>query len=134
MTASLPTPSIDLVTVRDALARAVEILWATQRPDGSWESPGDMGAMPTAQVLVALHYAGCLPATDAAEGARWLRARQESDGSYRSYPTAPEGDLGATASAWAALYVCAPSDSVEAIGRARSYVDAQGGTGAVVKA
>ncbi|MFZ0042668.1 MAG: prenyltransferase/squalene oxidase repeat-containing protein, partial [Solirubrobacteraceae bacterium] len=100
----------------------------------SWESPGDMGAMPTAQVLVALHYAGCLPATDAAEGARWLRARQESDGSYRSYPTAPEGDLGATASAWAALHVCAPSDSVEAIGRARSYVDAQGGTGAVVKA
>ena len=106
--------SIDHAAVRDALARAREVLWRTQRPDGSWESLCDMGAIPTAQVLVALGSAGCLVPEDAAEGARWLRARQEPDGSYRSHPTATEGDLGATASAWAALSLCAPRESDEA--------------------
>ena len=87
-----------------------------------------MGTLPTAQVLVALHGAGSLAPADAADGARWLRARQHTDGSYRSHPTATEGDLGATASAWAALHVCAPAESAEAIARARAYVDAHGGT------
>jgi squalene-hopene/tetraprenyl-beta-curcumene cyclase len=128
------TVSIDNAAVRDAIARARDVLWRTQRPDGSWESPCDMGAMATAQVLVALRYVGVLTEADAAEGAHWLRDRQEADGSYRSYPTAPVGDLGATASAWAALAVCAPGDSAEAISRARDYVDRHGGTAAVVDA
>jgi len=126
--------SLDHAAVRAALGRARDVLWRTQRPDGSWESLCDMGAIPTAQVLVALRSAGCLGPEDAADGARWLRARQESDGSYRSHPTAAEGDLGATASAWAALSLCAPEDSGEAIARATTYVEAQGGTAAIVDA
>jgi squalene-hopene/tetraprenyl-beta-curcumene cyclase len=125
---------IDHAAVRDALARAREVLWRTQRPDGSWESLCDMGAIPTAQVLVALHAAGCLTSADAADGARWLRAQQDADGSYRSHPTATAGDLGATASAWAALHVCAAADSAESVARARAWVDAHGGTAAVVDA
>ena len=93
-----------------------------------------MGAMPTAQVLVALHHAGCLTPEDAAAGARWLRARQAPDGSYRSHPIADVGDLGATASAWAALHLCAPDDSADAIARARGWIDAHGGTAAVAAA
>ena len=126
--------SVDPAAVRAAIVRARDVLWRTQRPDGSWESLCDMGAIPTAQVLVALRSAGCLVAEDAAAGARWLRARQEPDGSYRSHPTATGGDLGATASAWAALSLCAPADSGEVIARARAYVDAHGGTAAVVDA
>ena len=126
--------SIDRAAVRAALERARDVLWSTQRSDGAWDSPGDMGPMPTAQVLVALHHVGRLSPEDAAEGARWLGARQAPDGSFRSYPTAPQGDLGATASAWAAMHVCAPQDSAEAIARARAYVDARGGTAAVVDA
>ena len=125
---------VDRRAAQSALERARDMLWANQQPDGSWDSPGDMGAMPTALVLVALHYLGALSAEDAAEGARWLRARQQADGSYRTYPTAPHGDVGATASVWAALHVCAPQESAEAITRARSYVDSQGGTQAVVEA
>jgi squalene-hopene/tetraprenyl-beta-curcumene cyclase len=128
------TTSIDPAAVRAALDGAREVLWRTQRPDGSWESLCDMGAIPTAQVLVALHAAGALDPCDAADGARWLRGRQAGDGSYRSHPTATEGDLGATASAWAALALCAPGDSVEAIARARAWVEANGGTAAVVEA
>jgi len=126
--------SLDHAAVRAAIARGREVLWRTQRADGSWESLCDMGAIPTAQVLVALSSAGCLTPEDATDGARWLRARQEPDGSYRSHPTAAEGDLGATASAWAALSMCAPAESGEAIARARAYVEAHGGTGAVVDA
>jgi squalene-hopene/tetraprenyl-beta-curcumene cyclase len=128
------TADIDRGAVRAALDRAREVLWRAQRPDGSWESPCDMGVAPTAQVLVALRYVGALSPEDAGAGARWLRARQEPDGSYRSHPTAAEGDLGTTASAWAALHLCAPRDSVDAIAAARAYVDARGGTGAVVGA
>jgi squalene cyclase len=93
-----------------------------------------MGVAPTAQVLVALHHVGALSHEDATAGARWLRARQGPDGSYRSHPTAPEGDLGTTGSAWAALHVCSPQDSVDAIVAARAYVDGRGGTEAVLGA
>ena len=125
---------VDPAAARGALDRGQEVLWRSQRPDGSWESLCDMGAIPTAQVLVGLHGAGALAPADAADGARWLRARQEPDGSYRSHPTATQGDLGATASAWAALSVCAPEESGEAIARARDWVDAHGGTREVIAA
>jgi squalene-hopene/tetraprenyl-beta-curcumene cyclase len=126
--------SVEPAALRTAIARAREVLWQTQRPDGSWESRCDMGAMPTAQVLVSLHHVRSLAPSDAADGARWLRARQAPDGSYRSHPTADRGDLGATASAWAALQLCAPQDSAEAIVRARGWIDSRGGTAAVVEA
>ena len=125
---------VDTEAAAAALERACSVLWQTQRDDGSWDSPGDMGTMPTSQVLVALHWVGRLDPRDAADGARWLRARQEADGSFKAYPSAPHGDLGATACAWAALHVCAPGESADAITRARGYVEERGGNAALVEA
>lgn len=116
----------------DALEKASAVLWQTQLPDGSWDSPGDMGAMPTAQVVVALRWVGRLGADDARDAARWLRGTQRDDGSWPSYPTAPAGDLDATACCWAALHVAAPDESADAIARARAFVDSRGGVDAVV--
>ncbi len=124
--------STDGERLTEAVARARRVLWDSQRSDGSWESPGDMGPVPTAEVLVALHHVGRLDPRDAAEGARWLRGCQAADGSFVAYPSAPIGDLGATACVWAALHVAAPAESAEAIGRARAFVDRGGGLPAVV--
>lgn len=113
--------------MQDAVRRAQRVLWQTQREDGAWESMGDMGPSPTAQVVVALHHLGRLDPQDAAEAARWLRSQQRKDGSFILYPFARKGDVGATACVWAALHVTAPGESAEAITKARAFIDQQGG-------
>ena len=125
---------IDLDAVRAAAQKGERVLAQTQHADGSWDWPNDLGSFVSAQALVALKLVGRLDADDARDGARWLAAQQLPDGSFGGRPFATTGDLGATASAWAAMQVCAPQDSADSIARARAYVDAQGGTAAVVAA
>lgn len=109
------------------------MLWQTQRADGSWESMGEMGAAPTAQVVIALHHLKRLSPEDAADSARWLRAQQRSDGSFVLYPFATKGDIGATACVWAALQVADPAGSTEAIASARRFIDLHGGMHRVIE-
>ncbi|MBL8950368.1 MAG: DUF2236 domain-containing protein [Myxococcaceae bacterium] len=118
---------------RRAVERAARVLRSTQRADGSWEGPCDMGPSTTAQAVVALARLKRLSPEDAASAARWLRAQQRPDGSYPLYPSARVGHLGATASAWAALHLTAPGESAEAIARARAWVDRHGGLQGVVE-
>jgi squalene-hopene/tetraprenyl-beta-curcumene cyclase len=127
-------PTIDLAAVRTAIERGQRVLRHSQRDDGSWESPGDLGPVSTAQVLVALHHLGRLSPRDAAEGARWLRAQQCDDGSFVLYPSAAGGDPGATACTWAALHVTAQPENAPAIARARAWLEQHGGTRRVVAA
>lgn len=116
-----------------ALQRARRILLNAQRPDGSWDTPGDMGPWVTAQVVVALEHVGALSSDDAKEAARWLRGEQRPDGSFSMHPYAREGNLGATACAWAALHVSRLPENEEAIAKARRFITSHGGTDAVVK-
>ncbi len=112
---------------------AVEHLWKTQRADGSWESFCDVGPVATAQMVVTLKYMGRLDSADAALAARWLIGQQRSDGSWVSHPFAEQGDLGTTATAWAALHAAGvPADSV-AIWQAQAYIDTHGGMDAVIR-
>ncbi|MBX5483083.1 MAG: DUF2236 domain-containing protein [Myxococcaceae bacterium] len=109
------------------------MLWKTQRPDGSWDAMGDMGASPTAQVVVALHYLRQLDPRDAKGAAKWLRSQQRRDGSWVLYPFAREGDVGATASVWAALHVTGDPENAQAIARARQRLDARGGIDRIIE-
>ncbi|MCB9598440.1 MAG: DUF2236 domain-containing protein [Sandaracinaceae bacterium] len=115
-----------------AIGRASRALFATQRADGSWDERSDVGPSSTANVLVALHHVGLMPATELADGTRWLRSRQLADGSFRPYPHAPAGNLSVTAQCWAALSLSsAPADRAAA-DRASAWVMAHGGLDALV--
>ncbi len=116
-----------------ALERARRSTLRTQRLEGEWESMGDMGPMPTCQVLICLKSLGALDPNDARDAARYLRAQQNADGSFLLRPYAQEGDLGTTACAWAALQVCDPEGSAEAIARAHAWFSARGGLPQVIQ-
>jgi squalene cyclase len=115
-----------------AITRGQRALFRTQRPDGSWDDRSDVGPVSTAMVLVSLAWLGRLSPDDRREGARWLRARQRSDGSFIGRPFAKSGDLGTTAVAWAALGLDDAPESKAAADRARAYVQARGGAAAIV--
>ena len=122
----------NLEGVRAAVGKAQRVLRQTQRADGSWDWPNDLGTFVSAQALVALKFVGRLDADDARDGARWLAAQQLPDGSFGGRPFATDGDLGATASAWAAFHACGLGDSDEPLAKARGWVEAHGGVPAVI--
>ncbi|HEY2749534.1 MAG TPA: oxygenase MpaB family protein [Polyangia bacterium] len=123
---------IDLDAVRAAAQKAQRVLGQTQRADGSWDWPNDLGSFVSAQALVALEFVGRLDAADGKDGARWLAAQQLPDGSFGGRPFATAGDLGATASAWAAFHACGLGDDDGPLQKARAWVEAHGGVPAVI--
>lgn len=120
-------PKVDEVQL--AVDRAHRVLWKSQRADGSWDVPADIGAWVTAQTVTVLKYLQQLDAEDTAAAAKWLTAQQRPDGSFLVQPYAKHGDLGSTASGWAALYLCGAHDAAE---KARTWVEAHGGTAQVI--
>jgi squalene cyclase len=82
-------------------------------------------------VLVVLGYVSELDEHTAREGARWLASQQRPDGSFVLYPGASEGDIGATATAWAAFTVT--HEQAEARERARAFVIQKGGAERLVQ-
>lgn len=122
----------DVVRVRRALEKAHRTLWQTQKQDGSWDMPGDLGPWVTAQVTIALKYVGALSDEDALFTGNWLRAQQRKDGSFVLHPYARVGEIGATACCWAALHVCGGAENTMAATNAKRWIDSKGGTKAVI--
>lgn len=118
----------------DALDRAARWSWSKQRADGSWNAVADLGPACTAQVVVALWWAGALTEDERSEALRFLRGAQQSDGSWAPYPYARSGSAAATASVWAALVACGVARDDEALVRAKRYIDEHGGLGPVTDA
>jgi len=119
--------------VAQAITKAQRVLFQTQRADGSWDWPNDLGSFVSAQALVALKLVDRLDAADAKDGARWLATQQLPDGSFGGMPFATTGDLGATASAWAAFHACGVDAGDPAHAKARAWVAAHGGPPAVIE-
>jgi squalene-hopene/tetraprenyl-beta-curcumene cyclase len=109
-----------------AVERAQARMLERQRADGSWNAIADMGPACTAQVTIALRWAGALEEEEARDVRRWLAAQQQDDGSFLPYRYAREGTAGATASAWAALVATGAPNDDPACRRAESFVRAHG--------
>lgn len=123
------TPTVDLAEVQFSLDRALRVLWKSQRPDGSWDCPGQVGAWVTAQVVTVLRYLKVLDDADTQAAAKWLAGQQRSDGSFAIHAYSTKGDLGTTAAGWAALHLCGAH---EAASKAKRWVEARGGLPAVL--
>ncbi len=120
--------------LEQTIARAQRVLWESQRLDGSWDSPGQIGPWVTAQAMVTLNHLGELPVEDLQDSARWLRAQQRADGGFVLQPYARQGEMGATACAWAAFHVAAKTLPEYAGPRdaAKAWVERQGGLPRVI--
>ena len=94
---------VNLAEVQFALDRAHRVAWRTQKPDGSWDCNGQVGAWVTAQVVTVLRYLKVLDDADTKAAATWLSTQQRSDGSFAIHAYSKHGDLGTTAAGWAAL-------------------------------
>jgi squalene-hopene/tetraprenyl-beta-curcumene cyclase len=116
--------------VDDALAAAVDGLWAAQRKDGSWEGYLPSSAVSTAAVVIALHVADrdhCAALIDA--GVDWICADQNADGGWADVPGGPSS-VNATAIALSALNAIRPHSSSE-IERGKAALEALGGEAAI---
>ncbi|MFO0598861.1 MAG: oxygenase MpaB family protein [Myxococcaceae bacterium] len=120
---------IDVNEVQRALDRAHRVLWKSQRADGSWDTPGEVGPWVTAQVVTSLKYLDALDADDTAGAAKWLTLNQRDDGSFGIHPYSTSGNLGSTACGWAALHLCGARD---AAAKAETWVRNHGGLAAVI--
>ncbi|MDP3502374.1 MAG: oxygenase MpaB family protein [Myxococcales bacterium] len=119
---------VNLDEVQFCLDRAHRVSWRSQRPDGSWDCPGQVGAWVTAQVVTVLRYLDVLDAADTAAAAKWLTSQQRPDGSFAIHAYSKHGDLGSTAAGWAALHACG---AAAAASKAKQWVEANGGVAAV---
>lgn len=120
---------VNLAEVQFALDRAHRVAWRTQKPDGSWDCNGQVGAWVTAQVVTVLRYLKVLDDADTKAAAMWMSSQQRSDGSFAIHAYSKHGDLGTTAAGWAALHLCG---APEAAAKAKAWVDANGGVNAVL--
>jgi squalene cyclase len=127
-----PDP-VDLAQVTTAVGRAQDLLLRSLRPDGSWISYCDLGPSATAQVVVGLRFVDRLDPRDAEAARRWLISRQRADGSFVGHPYTSQGDLGATACAWAAFQATGLGPSDEPFRKAREFVLREGGVPALAE-
>lgn len=122
--------SVNLDEVQFSLDRAHRVLWRSQRPDGSWDCPGQVGAWVTAQVVTVLRYLKVLDEADTAAASKWMTSQQRADGSFAIHAYSKHGDLGTTAAGWAALHACGAAAPAA---KAKAWVEAHGGVSAVLR-
>jgi hypothetical protein len=117
--------------VRDAMARASDVAWATQAADGSWVFPADVGPSSSAHAIITLAKCDRLDPAVGLELARGLAAQQLPDGSFQRFALAPIGDPPTSALVAAALEIAGGEAERAAAARAWAFVERRGGLSAV---
>jgi squalene-hopene/tetraprenyl-beta-curcumene cyclase len=117
----------------EAQARAVDYLYARQRPDGAWTDRLSSSAMPTAIGVLALARAGRETHHRQIEtGLEWLRRNQRPDGGWGLADADAPSDGSITAFAVAALTVLDPEGSKRCIDAGAAFIESVGGESAIL--
>lgn len=131
---SAPAPNCANAPARlqTAIDQAVAFIRDQQLPTGAWISEEYFEPRTSAVHLITLAFIDRLPTVEAAAYARFLATTQLEDGSFPPYPFAEQGELAASALAFAALHVANLPEQAEARRRALVFIEARGGFAAVV--
>lgn len=110
-----------------SIAHAVEALFATQRPDGSFPNRRPTAVLGTAGALAALHFADGERSADLiTRGVRWLASAQNSDGGWGGVVGAPT-QVVPTVVAAATLHLLGSQAQEEPVRRALDLLKSLGG-------
>ena len=112
---------------RTAMAKAHQYFRDRQSGEGSWPGFAIAGPDATAEIAIALAFAGLLSPTDAGNMVAYLQAQQLPDGSFPPFEKASVGTLDETCICYAALLSANVAPSSEPAAKAYRYITEQGG-------
>ncbi len=126
MTAVIPD---SLAVARAAAERAADHLRSLQSPAGWWKGELETNVTMDAEDLLMREFLGIRTASQTDASARWIRSRQQSDGSWNTFFGGP-GDLSTTVEAWVALRLAGDDPAAPHMRAAAGFACAAGGVAA----
>jgi len=121
-----PSESASARPLVDAIARAVDALFATQYPAGYWWAELQSNVTITAEVLLLHHIWGTFARVPRAAAERYFRTEQRAHGGWE-LAFGDGGELSVTIEAYMALRLLGVEGDDPALARARSFILARGG-------
>jgi squalene-hopene/tetraprenyl-beta-curcumene cyclase len=104
-----------------SIRAAIDWLWRTQDPSGFWVGMVESNSTIEAEWLLASHILG-FPLPSEAAVIQALLQRQRPDGSWGTYPGAPDGDVNSTVEVYAALRAKGFDPQCDELARARAWL------------
>jgi squalene-hopene/tetraprenyl-beta-curcumene cyclase len=112
--------------VRRTLDRAVARLRELQHDDGWWKGDLETNVTMDAEDLMLRHFLGVATDDGDEQTARYIRSRQNDDGSWSNFAGGP-GDLSTTVESWVALRMAGDRPDAPHLANAASFVRRGGG-------
>ena len=123
-------PAVDAGASRrdaqEALDDAVAHLRRRQHAEGWWKGDLETNVTMDAEDLMLRHFLGIATPESDAQTARWIRSRQNQDGSWSTFAGGP-GDLSTTVEAWVALRMAGDDPGTPYLVAAAAFVRGAGG-------
>jgi squalene-hopene/tetraprenyl-beta-curcumene cyclase len=110
----------------DTLQRATAYLRSIQADDGHWKGELATNVTMDAEDVLMRHFLGISTPDQVEQSARWIRSRQQPDGSWNDFPGGP-GTLSTTVEAWVALRYAGDAADAPHMAQAAAWVRDHGG-------